>query len=101
MMNTFFTWEYLLSFAGCVLATGLLTQGVKQVLPRVHAQIVSYVIALVIMIVGQIATRALTGWEMIALDAINAMVVSLSANGGYDAISSLVPVKPQTMVDDE
>lgn len=97
MMNTFFTWEYLLSFAGCVLATGLITQGIKQVLPKIHSQVVSYVIALVIMIVGQIATKALTGWDMIALDVINAMVISLSANGGYDAISNLIPSKPQTM----
>ena len=51
---------------------------------------VSYVIALVIMIVGQIATKAMTGWDMIALDVINAMVISLSANGGYDAIANTV-----------
>ena len=89
-MNTFFTWEYLLSFAGCVLATGLLTQGIKQVLPKVPAQIVSYVIALAIMIVGQVATGAMTGWELVALDVINAMVISLSANGGDDAIAGTV-----------
>ena len=90
MMNTFFTWEYLLSFAGCVLATGLITQGIKNVLPKIHAQIISYVIALVIMIVGQIATGAMTGWDQIALDLINAMVISLSANGGYDAVANTV-----------
>ena len=89
-MNTFFTWEYLLSFAGCVLATGLVTQGIKTVLPKIHAQIISYVIALVIMIVGQIATGAMTGWDQIALDLINAMVISLSANGGYDAVANTV-----------
>ena len=89
-MNTFFTWEYLLSFAGCVLATGLLTQGVKRVLGKVPTQIISYVIALAIMIVGQIATGAMTGWELVALDVINAMVISLSANGGYDAIAGTV-----------
>ena len=90
MMNTFFTWEYLLSFAGCVLATGLVTQGIKTVLPKIHAQIISYVIALVIMVVGQIATGAMTGWDQIALDLINAMVISLSANGGYDAVANTV-----------
>ena len=88
-MDTFFTWEYLLTFAGCVLATGLVTQGIKTALPKVHAQLISYVIALAIMIVGQIATGEMTGWELIALDLINAMVVSLSANGGYDAIKNI------------
>lgn len=89
-MNTFFTWEYLLSFAGCVLATGLLTQGVKQIVPKAPPQIVSYVIALAIMVVGQVATGAMTGWPLVALDVINAMVISLSANGGYDAIAGTV-----------
>lgn len=87
-MNAFFTWEYLLSFAGCVLATGLLTQGVKQILPRIPSQVISYVIALAVMVVGQIVTGAMTGWDMIALDVINAMVISLSANGGYDAVAA-------------
>ena len=88
-MDTFFTWEYLLTFAGCVLATGLITQGLKGVLKKVPAQIISYVVALCIMVVGQLATGAMTGWDVAALDAINAMVVSLSANGGYDAVSGL------------
>ena len=90
-MDTFFTWEYLLTFAGCVLATGLITQGLKQVLKNINEQIISYVVALVIMVVGQLATNKMTGWDVAALDAINAMVVSLSANGGYDAIKGLLP----------
>lgn len=89
-MDTFFTWEYLLTFAGCVLATGLVTQGLKQLLPKISAQIISYVVALAIMVVGQVATGIMTGWDMVALDLINAMVVSLSSNGGYDAIASTV-----------
>lgn len=88
-MDTFFTWEYLLTFAGCVLATGLLTQGIKAALPKVHAQLISYIIALAILVVGQIATGEMTGWEAVALDLINAMVVSLSANGGYDAVKNI------------
>ena len=85
-MENFFTWDYLLTFAGCALATGMITQGLKKLLPNVHEQILSYVIALVILIVGQLATKAMTGWDVAALDLVNAMVVSLSANGGYDAV---------------
>ena len=90
-MNDFFTWDYLLSFAGCVIATGLLTQGVKALLPKLHAQWISYVIALCILTVAQLATRTMTGWETIALNLVNAMVISLSANGGYDALTNLFP----------
>ncbi len=85
-MDTFFTWDYLLTFAGCVVATGLITQGLKGLLPKAPPQWISYVIALCILVVGQLATGTLKDWGMVPLDLINAMVVSLSANGGYDAV---------------
>ena len=86
-MDTFFTWEYLLSFAGCALATGLLTQFTKNLLNKIPTQIVSYVFAAAIMLVGQIATGQLNGWSGVVLDLINAVVISLASNGGYDAIN--------------
>ena len=89
MMDTFFTWDYLLTFAGCVLATGLLTQGLKKLTGKIPEQIVSYVVALAILVVGQLATNKMTGWDVAALDIVNAMVVSLSANGGYDAVINI------------
>ena len=88
-MDTFFTWEYLLSFAGCVAGTGLLTEFTKPLLTKVPTQWVSYVFALVIMIVGQIATGQLTGWDIAALDIVNAAVISLASNGGYDVINRI------------
>ncbi len=88
-MDTFFTWEYLLSFAGCVAGTGLLTEFTKPLLAKVPTQWVSYVFALVIMIVGQIATGQLTGWDIAALDIVNAAVISLASNGGYDVINRI------------
>ncbi len=86
MTNTFFTWEYLLTFAGCVLATGVLTEWLKSLLPNIHEQVISYVIAFVIMIAAQLATGGMKSWDVAALDVLNAVVVSLSANGAYDAI---------------
>ncbi len=88
-MDTFFTWEYLATFAGCVLATGILTEFLKKLLYKMPAQLVSYVIALVILVVGQFATGTMTGWDVAVLDLINAVVVSLTANGGYDALDTL------------
>ena len=88
-MDTFFTWDYLLSFAGCVIGTGLLTEFTKPLLKKVPTQWVSYVFALLILMVGQIATHQLNSWEAAALNVINAVVVSLSANGGYDLINRI------------
>ena len=88
-MDAFFTWDYLLSYAGCVLVTGLLTQGLKALFKKIPPQIISYVVALAIMIVGQAVTGRLDGWGIIALDVLNAAAISLSSNGGYDAVSSI------------
>lgn len=88
-MDTFFTWDYLLTFAGCVLATGLLTEFLKRIFYTLPAQGISYVIAFVILIVAQFATGTMTSWDVAALDVLNAVVVSLTANGGYDALDSL------------
>lgn len=93
-MDTFFTWDYLLTFAGCVLATGLVTQALKQWLKNAPAQLISYVVALLIMTVGQLATGQLKTWDMIALNLVNAVVVSLSSNGGYDAVATLFGKEP-------
>ena len=88
-MDTFFSWEYLLTFAGCVLATGLLTEFTKPLFKKAPTQLVSYIFAALIMIIGQLATGALKTWDVAVLDLVNAAVVSLSANGGFDALDHL------------
>ena len=86
-MNEFMTWEYQLTFAGCVAGTAILTEFIKKIpgIAKVPTQFVSYVIAFAIMVVGQLAIDTLT-WQKVALDAVNAAVVSLSSNGVFDAI---------------
>ncbi len=88
-MDTFFTWEYLATFAGCVLATGILTEFTKKVCYKVPVQLISYFFALVILVVSQLATGTLTNWSTVVLDVLNAVVVSLAANGGYDALDTM------------
>lgn len=88
-MDNFFTWEYLLTFAGCVVGTGVLTQFAKPVMPKIPAQWISFIFALIIMTIGQLATHSFTSWDMIILNIINAVVVSLASNGGYDAIKDI------------
>ena len=89
-MNDFFTWEILMSYSGCMLGTTLLTQFVKNFgfLKNIENQIISFIIALIIMIVGALATGTFTV-NAIGLDIVNAVVISLASNGLYDGASTV------------
>ena len=95
-MNDFFSWEMLATFAGCTAGTSILTQFVKNVpfLKNVNNQIISYVFALLIMILTGIFGGTFSA-EALSLDIVNAVVVSLAANGAYDAASKLLPAGKQ------
>lgn len=84
-MNDFFTWELLASYSGAILAVTIITQFVKGIgfIDRIPTRFVSYVIAVVILILAQAFTGVLTV-AAAALTLINAVVVSLAANGTYD-----------------
>ena len=71
-MNEFFTWTTLATYAGATAAVGLITQLFKGVgfIDKIPTRITSYAIALVVL-----------------LCVINAVVVSLAANGAYDALA--------------
>ncbi len=87
-MNEFFTWAILATYAGATLATTLVTQLLKGVgfLDRIPTRIFSYVVALIILLAATFFTGALT-WDAAALCVVNAVVVSLAANGAFDAVS--------------
>ncbi|MEL7610350.1 MAG: hypothetical protein AAGU74_12735 [Bacillota bacterium] len=84
-MDGFFTWAMLATYAGATMATGLLTQWLKCVFAKVPTQIVSYGIALLVLLAATLFTGALT-FESGTLCVINAAVVSLASNGAYDAV---------------
>lgn len=87
-MDTFVTWETLLTFGGCVAGTILVTEFIKKLFgERVPAQLVSFLIAGVILFVGHLATGTFV-WKEALLYLINAAAVSLSANGGFDALKT-------------
>ena len=89
-MNDFFTWEMLMSYSGCMLGTTLITQFVKNfsVLKNIDNQIISFIIALIIMIIGAVATGTFAV-SAIGLDIVNAVVISLASNGLYDGASTV------------
>ncbi len=85
-MQDFFTWAMLGTYAGAVLATTLITQLIKEWLKSIPTRIVSYVIALVVLLAAAAFNNALTLADG-ALCLFNAVIVSLAANGGFDAVT--------------
>lgn len=85
-MQEFFTWAMLGTYAGAVVAVTLITQLVKEWLKAVPTRLVSYVIALVVLLAAAAFSNALTLADG-ALCLFNAVIVSLAANGGFDAVS--------------
>lgn len=89
MENVYFTVEVLATYAGCLFATVLITQFFKGVIPASFpTRFLSYGIALVVMntadaLLGQITIST------VVLSIINAVIISLAANGGYDAVHKL------------
>jgi hypothetical protein len=87
-MNDFFTWTMLATYAGALAATMGITQLLKGVgfIDKIPTRIFSWIVAAVVLIAATAFTGALTA-ESGVLALINAVVVSLAANGGYDLIA--------------
>ena len=93
-MENFLTWDMLLTYGGCVAATILVTEFFKKLFPKMIAQLVSFVIAAAILVVGHLATGTFSVNEVL-LYAINAIIVSLASNGGFDAIKGVFGKKEE------
>ena len=87
-MSEFCTWAGLLAYAGATLATSRIRQLRKGLgfIDKIPTRITSYAIALVVLLAATFFTGGLT-LEAGALCVINAVVVSLAANGAYDAVA--------------
>lgn len=86
----FFDWDTLMSFSGAALAVSVLTQLSKDIplVRRVPTQLWSYLLSLIVLL----AARYFTGGLSLAsgaLSLINAALISLASNGGYEAILRL------------
>jgi hypothetical protein len=87
VMNEFFAWANLGTFAGCVAATAIITQFIKNVLffKSIATQWISYGIAVILLFGSEFFTGTLTPASG-ALIPFNAILISLSANGAYTAV---------------
>ena len=86
-MKDFFTWSTLMTYSGATLATTLMTQLIKEIpfVKRIPSRLVSYIIAVVIMVLAAHATKSFE-WSGLVMAFINASAVALAANGAFDAI---------------
>ena len=93
-INDFFAWGLLGTYSGAILAVTLITQFVKGIgfIDKIPTRFVSWVIAVVVLILAQLFTSSLT-LSSAALTLINAVVVSLASNGTYDACAAAVRIK--------
>ena len=94
-MDHFLSWDVLLTFSGCVAGTILLTEFIKMLWPGVFPQLCSVVVAALILVVGHLAAGSFA-WDEAPLYLVNAVAVSLSANGGFDAVKKAFGGKNDT-----
>ena len=59
-MNEFFTWELLVTYSGACVATGILVEFLKGLLPGLPPRLLSYLTAAAILLAAQLFTGTLT-----------------------------------------
>jgi len=87
-MENFLTWDMLLTWSGCVAGTIILTEFVKKLAPKAMPQIVSFIFAVMILALGHFAVGDFA-WKEAPLYLINAIAVSIAANGGFDLLNRI------------
>lgn len=91
----FFDWSVLGTFAGATAAVGILTQLTKniKIFDRFPTQILSYVLALVVLACSIVFTNGVSSgvdWSRLGLVFINAAMVSIASNGGYELLNRII-----------
>ncbi len=90
-LSEFFTWEYLATFAGCMVATGLVTQMVKGALDKVVSiptQLLAWMVAVVILVLAQLFTGTLTVSAGV-LSLLNGIAVASATSGTISGVKRL------------
>lgn len=102
MTMEFFDWNMLGTYAGAVMAVGILTQATKGIrfIEMIPTQIYSQILSLIILILAQVFDGGISA-QNIVLAIFNAAVVSLAANGGYEAVNRVNLGKVTEHIDQE
>lgn len=87
-MNEFITWATLATYGGALAMVVVLTQLTKGLpgIIKVPTQLWSYLLSLVVVVLGTYFTIGLT-MESGILTIFNAAIISLAANGGYEVVT--------------
>ena len=82
-ITEFFTWEYLATFAGCMVATGLVTQAIKGIIDKVvciPTQLLAWIVAIIILVLAGAFTGSLTVSNAV-LCIFNGLIVAAGTSG--------------------
>jgi len=85
-----FDWNILQGYAGAVLAVSALTQMTKDIpgIRRIPTQLWSYLLSVITLVLSAYFTQGFS-LQGAALAFFNGALVSLSANGGYEALERI------------
>ena len=86
----FFNWEILTTMAGATFAVAILTEITKGIpgIQKIPTQVWSFILAFIVLVGAQAALGTLTV-SAAGLAILNAALVSLAANGGYDLLERI------------
>jgi len=87
-MSEFTTWANLATYGGALAMVLVLTQLTKGITKKIPTQLWSYILSLVVLLLATYFTGSLTV-ESGVLVMFNAAIISLAANGGYEAVKRL------------
>lgn len=89
-ITDFLTWDFVATFAGATVVTVAITQFTKGFVTKyIPTQLWSYIVSLLVITVGSFFTGTLTLSSGV-LGIINALFITLAANGGYDTVTKMV-----------
>ena len=86
----FYTWDSLYTFSGAMFVVAVFTQITKSIpgISKIPTQVWSYILALIVLICARLFGEGLDVGSA-CLSCINAALVSLASNGGYEALERL------------
>ena len=88
-MNEFTTWANLATYGGSLAMVLVFTQLTKEITKKIPTQLWSYILSFGVLLTATYFTGALTVESGVLL-MFNAAIVSLAANGGFEAVQRLL-----------
>ena len=94
----FFDWNLLGTYAGAIMAVSVITEIIKDIpgIKRIPTQLMSYVLAFIVLICAMFFSGGFTVQNAV-LALFNAALVSLGANGGYEAVQRVKEATKKTV----